>query len=143
MTFLTPHSGFFGEGWRKDLERMIDDWPSILNAGFRTVRIDVYETPEEVVVSCELPGLEKKDDVQIDVEGTQLTISGQIRRGQEIKREQFYRQERYMGQFRRTVTLPTTVKEDEIKATYRNGILEIRMPKENPGRRKTIDIEFA
>ncbi|HHW07460.1 MAG TPA: Hsp20/alpha crystallin family protein, partial [Clostridia bacterium] len=68
---------------------MIDDWPSILNAGFRTVRIDVYETPEEVVVSCELPGLEKKDDVQIDVEGTQLTISGQIRRGQEIKREQF------------------------------------------------------
>ncbi|HHW06290.1 MAG TPA: Hsp20/alpha crystallin family protein, partial [Clostridia bacterium] len=51
--------------------------------------------------------------------------------------------ERYMGQFRRTVTLPTTVKEDEIKATYRNGILEIRMPKENPGRRKTIDIEFA
>ncbi|HHY59169.1 MAG TPA: Hsp20/alpha crystallin family protein [Clostridia bacterium] len=137
-----PHGGFFNDGWRKELERMIDDWPSIFNAGFRAVRIDVYETPEEVIVTAELPGLERKEDVQIDVEGTQLTISGQIRRGQEIKREQFYRQERYIGQFRRTITLPATVKEDEIKATYRNGILEIRMPKENPGRRRTIDIEF-
>lgn len=139
---LTPYSGFLGDNLRRDLERLMEDWPNFLSPGFRSVRIDVYETQDEVIVSCELPGLERKEDLQIDIDGTQLTISGQIQRGQEIKREQFYRQERYVGQFHRTVTLPTTVKEEGIRATYRNGILEIRMPKENPGRRKTIDIEF-
>lgn len=139
---LMPYGAFFPDGWRKELERWMEDWPSVFGPGFRSLRVDVYETDEEVIVSCELPGLEKKEDLKIDVERLQVTIAGQFRRGQEIKREQYHRQERYMGEFHRTVPLPAPVKSEGVKASYRNGVLEIRLPKEHPGCRRTVEIDF-
>ena len=132
------------EGWRRDLDRLFNDFPAFVKGEqqFGAHRIDIHETETEVVASCEIPGLEKKDDVNIDVQGNQLTISGQINRSSEIKEEQFHRQERFYGRFSRSVQLPVPVKEEGITATYKNGVLEIRMPKVTPPPKKRIDIEF-
>jgi len=106
-------------------------------------RIDIHETEHEVIATCDIPGLEKKDDVNIDIENNNmLTISGTIHRSHEIKEEQMHRSERYTGRFHRSVTLPVSVSGEGIRATYRNGVLEIRMPKMKNENKKRIDIEF-
>ncbi|MBO8171432.1 MAG: Hsp20/alpha crystallin family protein [Bacillaceae bacterium] len=106
-------------------------------------RIDVHETENEVVATCDLPGLEKKDDVHIDVDENRLTISGTINRVQEeVKEDRVHRRERYTGHFQRTLSLPAMVNADEVKATYKNGVLEVRMPKAKPDTKRRIDVEF-
>ena len=139
---LIPYQPFRRlEQMRKDLDRYFPDF-SWFNQEWEVPRIDVYETDTEVVASCEIPGVENKDNIQIDVHDQHLTISGVINRLEEQKEENFYRKERFSGRFQRTVQLPAPVSSEGTQATYKQGILEVRMPKQkqNPGRR--IDIQF-
>ncbi|MBD2866474.1 Hsp20/alpha crystallin family protein [Paenibacillus oceani] len=142
---LIPHDSFRNlEGWRRDLDRLFNDFPAFVKGDqqFGAHRIDIHETEHEVVATCDLPGLEKKEDVHIDVDGNMLTIAGTVNRTHEVKDEQMHRQERFYGRFHRSVTLPAAVNEEAIKASYRNGVLEIRMTKLQPPPKKKIDIEF-
>nr|WP_238480705.1 Hsp20/alpha crystallin family protein [Desulforadius tongensis] len=104
-------------------------------------RIDVYETENEVVVSCEIPGIERKEDLNVYIDDNVLTISGNVSKVHEVKEEELHRRERYQGRFQRSITLPAPVTEDA-RARYKNGVLEIRMTKAEPEQRKGIDIEF-
>lgn len=132
------------DGWKRDFDRLFNDFPAFVRGDqqFGAHRIDVHETQDEVVATCDLPGLEKKEDVQIDVQGNLLAVSGTIHRGHEIQEEQMHQRERFYGRFQRSVSLPSPVQEEGIKATYRNGVLEIRMRKLMPPPKKQIDIEF-
>jgi HSP20 family protein len=109
---------------------------------FTPFHVDIYETDTEVVAECDIPGLEKKEDVHIDVDQDTLTIAGSIHRNREIKDDQFHRQERFSGRFQRTIPLPVRVKSEGVEATYRNGVLEIRMPKMQGETRRRIDVQF-
>ena len=138
---LIPYEHF--DNWRRDLDRFFNEFPSqFRNSMFGPHRIDVYETENEVVVSCEIPGLEKKEDIRIDVEGNVLSVSGTVNRTHEVKEEQMHRRERFYGRFQRSVTLPVDVDEEGVTATYKNGILEIRLPKAKPQARRQIDVQF-
>ncbi|WP_324618524.1 Hsp20/alpha crystallin family protein [Bacillus subtilis] len=95
-----------------------------------------------VVATCDLPGLEKKEDVDIDIQNNRLSISGSIKRTNEIKEENMLKKERYTGRFQRMITLPSPVSHDGVKATYKNGILEITMPKVAKDVKKKIDVSF-
>jgi len=142
---LIPHDSFRNlEGWRRDLDRLFNDFPAFVKGDqqFGAHRIDIHETEHEVVATCDLPGLDNKEDVHIDVDGNMLTIAGTVNRTHEVKDEQMHRQERFYGRFHRSVTLPAAVNEEAIKASYRNGVLEIRMTKLQPPPKKKIDIEF-
>ncbi len=141
---LVPYYHFrHMENWRQEVERWLSEQPFTgAFPALRMPRMDVYETENEVIVSAELPGLEKKDDVQIDVDEDRLTISGSVQRTQEVQGERMHRRERYTGQFQRTVTLPSRVKSDQARATYRNGILEVRIPKDVTPNRRRVDVEF-
>ncbi|MBO2532273.1 MAG: heat-shock protein Hsp20 [Thermoactinomycetaceae bacterium] len=141
---LVPYDPFrHMENWRQEVERWLSEQPFTgAFPALRMPRMDVYETENEVIVSAELPGLEKKDDVQIDVDEDRLTISGSVQRTQEVQGERMHRRERYTGQFQRTVTLPSRVKSDQARATYRNGILEVRIPKDVTPNRRRVDVEF-
>jgi HSP20 family protein len=141
---LIPYEPFRHlENWKRDLDRFFNEFPlQFRGQEFGAQRIDVYETENEVVASCEIPGLEKKDDVQIHVDNNVLTISGSINKTHEVKEDQIHRQERFYGRFQRSVTLPAAVNEDEVTATYKNGVLEIRMPKIKPPEKKRIDVQF-
>lgn len=106
-------------------------------------RVDVYENENEVVALCEIPGVEKKEDIHIDIDNNILSISGVINRNNEVKDEnRYYRTERFYGRFQRSVSLPARVRPEETKASYRNGVLEVHMAKDTHGHNRSIDVEF-
>lgn len=133
------------DNMRRDLNRLFSTDLG-MDREFGIPKVDVYETENEVVATCDLPGLEKKDDVQIHInDQNTLTISGMIQRSNEIKEDRMHKQERFTGRFQRTIPLPSPVSlEGNAKATYKNGVLEIRMPKmqDDSQNRNKIDVDF-
>lgn len=99
----------------------------------RGPRMDVYQTENEVVATAELPGLESNDDIEVRVENDRVSLRGELKRSQEHKEENTIYSERYYGTFTRSIQLPARVKADQAKASYKNGVLEIRMAKSDPG----------
>jgi HSP20 family protein len=89
--------------------------------------VEVYQQNNDLVVRADLPGM-KKDDVSIDVTDHDITISGERRQEQETERGGVYRSERSYGSFSRTIPLPEGAITDQAKATFRDGVLEVRMP---------------
>ena len=119
-----------------------DDWFNSHFTNMPSVRVDVKETQTDVIVAAEIPGLEKKEDVNIVVHNNHLHISGKIEHVDEQKDENIHRTERFYGQFSRTIPLPTSVEETGASASYRNGILEVRIPKSKQQIGHKIDLDF-
>ena len=94
-----------------------------------TPAVDVFAREGDLVVRAELPGIDPEKDVDISLQDGYLTIQGQRRYQQKTERKDYYRVETSYGAFSRTIALPEGVKEDDIKATYENGILEVVVPK--------------
>jgi len=109
-------------------------------AGSFGPKIDLYQTEDEVVAEAELPGIESKDDIEVNVTPHSLTIKGELKRGRELREENFFHSERYYGAFHRTLSLPAEVEPEKALARYQNGILEIRIPKSERGRKNTYRI---
>lgn len=144
---LIPYEPFRHlENMRRDLDRFFtNDFPLFktgFNQNFGNINVDVYENENEVVATCDIPGLEKKEDVNIDIDNNVLSISGILNRENEVKEEHMYRRERFVGRFQRSIGLPSSVSSEGVKATYKNGVLEIRMPKLQGDTKKRIDVQF-
>jgi HSP20 family protein len=101
--------------------------------------VDVWETEDELVLSFDLPGI-PEDQISVELDDTVLTVSGQREREEQQSGERFYRYERRFGTFQRSVSLPPGVNQDDIKANYRNGVLEVRVPKPQEQKPKRIQI---
>ena len=101
--------------------------------------LDVWETEDAVHYAFDLPGI-PKDKIQLEVEDGALTVSATREREQKSEGDGFQRFERRYGSFSRTVGLPQGVSEDEIKATYEHGVLEVRVPKPEQAKPKRIEI---
>ena len=131
---------------RKEFDRMFPAFDlSLFNTmlgNFGGMRVDVHETATEVIVSCDIPGLQKGDDIQINVEQNMLIIRGSTNKTTEIKDANMFRQERYAGGFHRAIALPSPVSRDDVKATYKNSVLEVRMQKTAQTYPQNIDIDF-
>jgi HSP20 family protein len=93
-----------------------------------TPRVNVTENDKEIVVSAELPGMEEKD-VEVLVEDDVLIIRGQKTRESEADEKNIYRYERTYGSFQRQFELPAEVQEDRAEASFKNGLLTVRLPK--------------
>lgn len=101
--------------------------------------LDVWETEDAVTYAFDLPGV-AKDDISIEVEDGALTVSASREQSKEIDEERFHRLERRYGTFSRTVGLPQGVTEDEIKASYADGVLHVVVPKPEQQKPKRIAI---
>ena len=104
--------------------------------------VDVWETENELVYAFDLPGLEK-DKVSVEIEDNVLTVSGERTRTHEVEDDRFYRFERRFGSFQRAVTLPPGVNEDQIRADFKDGVLEIHVPKPEEAKPRRIQIGGA
>ncbi|MGM9986462.1 MAG: Hsp20/alpha crystallin family protein [Bacillaceae bacterium] len=120
-----------GEQFWGDLQRMIPK---------RGPSVDVYQTDSEGVVLVEVPGLKSVKDIQLKQNGSQLIIQGSVPYTYPIPKDKLIKSERFIGVFSRTISLPFSYSTDQITARYKNGILEIHVPKSKQER--SIEIEM-
>jgi HSP20 family protein len=99
---------------------------------------DLYESGDHLVAVVELPGM-RKEDIDISLHDGTLTISGERKR-ESTNGEEARRTERYVGTFRRSITLPTRVDAGKVSATYENGILKVTLPKAEEAKPKQIQV---
>jgi len=100
--------------------------------------VDVYTTPEEIVILASLPGL-TPDEVEIMIDGDRLTIRGELRRP--LENVDYLFQERIYGPFSRSLTLNVPVSTDQAEAVFDNGVLTLTLPKAEESRPKTIEVK--
>jgi HSP20 family protein len=151
---LLSDSGFF-----RDMDRVFEEylprrwwhqfrqgWPGHLAgphmapfAG-KTPRVDVIDRESDLLVKAELPGVEKKD-INITLANNMLTLEASMSKEEKEEKAEYCRQEICRGTYKRTIELPAAVKEEEAKATFENGILELTIPKMEKTKRSTIKVE--
>ena len=102
--------------------------------------MDLIDGKDSVRVNVELPGM-KKEDVEISLKEDFLSIRGEKKEEKEEKDESRYYVERSYGGFFRTISLPSRVKADQVKATYRDGVLRIDLPKAEEDKVRQVDVE--
>ena len=117
--------------------------PSVIPAGERmwAPLADMYETKDDLLVTFELPGVQEKN-VSVAITGDTLTVKGERQLNRDLKDEGYHRLERVYGRFERSIPLPLPVQADKVKAVYRDGVLEIRLPKAEEMKPKEIKIEI-
>ncbi len=112
-----------------------------LTSGAWTPAVDIYETPEEIVLRADLPGV-GPGDVDLRIENNTLTLRGERKFLKEATEEDYHRIERSYGTFSRSFQLPGSVDQGAIKAGQRDGVLEVHMPKRPDTRPQQIKVEI-
>jgi HSP20 family protein len=103
--------------------------------------VDMWETKDNLLLSFEIPGVREKD-VSVSISGDLLTVKGERRFDREVKDESYHRLERVYGKFERNIQLPMSVQSDKVKAVYRDGVLEVTLPKTEETKPKEIKIDI-
>jgi len=144
-------------GWLSPFERMDDMFDEFIRSPFgrpllsRFPRImeeiapspsvDIFEEKDDVVLKTELPGM-TKDDIEINLTDDMITLSGEKKHEEKIEEKNFYRHERSYGSFKRSFNLPAEVQSDKAKASFKNGVLEVRIPKTEEAKKKAVKIKI-
>ncbi|MBI2916527.1 MAG: Hsp20/alpha crystallin family protein [Chloroflexi bacterium] len=103
--------------------------------------MDIYQTPNELVVKAVLPGI-RPDDVEVNITGDTLTIRGEVKEGEkQVAEEDYLLRERRYGAFSRTVHLPGMLNSDKTDAVFENGVLTLTIPKAEEARPKAIKVK--
>ncbi len=108
-------------------------------AGAWTPPVDIYETEDALVLTALLPGV-SKDDVSIEVHHNTLILRGERKPAAAVPDERYYRRECIYGPFQRSFVLPATVDQNQVQATYHDGILELHLPKVEAAKPRRIAI---
>lgn len=130
MALTTWEPMYEVETLRRQMERMFEQ---MMGRGWRGMGetllppMEIYQTDRDMVINVELPGLDPKD-VTVEITEDSVLLSGETKRDQEIKEDRYYRSARTFGQFKRSIALPEAIKDQEAKATFKNGLLTIRAP---------------
>lgn len=104
--------------------------------------VDIYETKDSIVLNVELPGV-TKEEISLEVKDNTLTLRGEKKMEKDVKEESYHRMERTYGSFMRAFTLPSTVQQEKVKARFRDGILEVSIPKAEEAKPKQIKVEVG
>jgi HSP20 family protein len=104
--------------------------------------VDITEDEKEFLVKAELPDV-KKEDIKVNVENGVLTITGERKFEKEEKGKKYHRIERAYGNFTRSFTLPEAVKADKVAAEFKDGVLNVRLPKDEAAKPKSIAVKVG
>lgn len=133
-----------------EMERRFEDffrWPismlgplwktgsPLLEKGMIMPMIDVFEEKDDVIVKAELPGM-SKEDISVDFSDGIMTISGEKKFEEKVERQNYHTMERSYGSFSRSISMPADVQTDKAKARFKDGILEVRVPKTEEAKKK-------
>ncbi|MBZ0158034.1 MAG: Hsp20/alpha crystallin family protein [Alphaproteobacteria bacterium] len=100
-----------------------------------TPTVDIFEEGDDIVMKAELPGI-SKEDIEVSFTDNTVTISGEKKKEEKIEKKNYYRVERSYGSFSRSFHIPSEVQTDQAKAQFKDGILEIRVPKTEEAKKK-------
>lgn len=136
----------------REMEDMFDrytralSWPQrgsqeVIATGDWAPRVDIAETDKDFSIKAEIPEV-KKEDVKVTVENGVLTIRGERKQEKEEKNKKFHRVERFYGSFTRSFTLPDNVDESKIEASFKDGMLNLQIPKTEETKPKAFEIEL-
>ena len=103
--------------------------------------VDIYEDKGDLVMKADLPGM-SKDDIEVKLTDGSITISGEKKHEKEVKKKDYYTWERSYGSFCRSFRLPAEVQSDKVKSTFKDGVLEIRMPKSEEAKSKEVKVKI-
>ncbi|MBC8412106.1 MAG: Hsp20/alpha crystallin family protein [Nitrospira sp.] len=139
------------EGWLSPVSRMEDMftdffrrplsrgmWPSmerLLEEVEPVPTVDIFEEKDSIVLKSDMPGI-SKEDIEISLTDDTITLSGEKKHEEKIEKKNYYRMERSSGSFCRTFNLPAEVQTDKAKASFKEGVLEIRIPKSESAKKK-------
>jgi HSP20 family protein len=134
-------------GLREEMQRVFDRfleprWEELEAIDAWAPKVDFSETKDGFMVKAEIPGVEQKD-VSVSLENQMLTIKGEKHKEKEEKDEQHHRVERSWGAFLRTLALPAGVDTAKVNATFRDGVLTIKLPKTPEAKGTTIPVKPA
>jgi HSP20 family protein len=132
---------YFSRGWMRPFRW---EWPSLgeMAKPFegKMPKVDVIERDDEVIVKAELPGVDKKD-LDVSVTENSVTIKGTTSHEEKEEKGDYYRCEISRGAYARTVALPSYVDADKAKANFKDGVLELKLPKVEKSKRRSIEIK--
>ncbi len=132
--------GLFHRGWLRPFREAWPEWARAEETfGMGNPRVDVLDREEEILVRAEVPGVNKKD-LRVELSGQMLTIHGERRREQKEEKGEYFRSEIAHGMFSRTLRLPEEVALDKAAAEFKDGILEVHLPKTHKTERRRIEV---
>jgi len=126
------HQRFFTPSWMPRLK-----FPELTDV---STSVDMFEEGDELVIKAEMPGM-KKEDISIDFADDVISISGEKKTEEKVERKDYFREERSYGSFSRKLRLPVEIQIDKTSASFKDGVLEIRMPKSETEKQKVRKIK--
>ena len=132
------------EEMQKEIKNMIDSrsqWPNkVGNGSLWAPAVDIIDEKDQIRIKADLPGL-KKEDIEVTADNGVLTIKGEKKEEKEFKEKDYVRSERYYGAFHRSFSLPTGVDAQRVNASYKDGVLEVSLPKREDAKPKQVKVE--
>lgn len=131
----------FGDLWESESFKSLPDYTGKKEVlSMRNPLTDLEETEKEVIVKFEVPGIDKKD-IQLNVTPNKIEVKAEKKQEGKIERKGFYKEERSYRGFYRTISLPSEVIPEKAKAKYKDGVLEVVIPKTQNQKKNKIEIE--
>jgi len=133
---------WFDEVFRKPFSFM--GFPRVKFPGTEELNpsVDIFEDKNDVVVKAELPGI-KKEDIDVTLTDDTISIAGEKKKEEEVEKKNYYRWESSYGSFARTFTLPSEVQTDKVQTQFKDGVLEVRIPKTEEAIKKVKKVKIA
>jgi HSP20 family protein len=132
---------------KDQIDRLFDGVPGFISdrdigimEGTWSPAMDIYDSKDNILVKAEVPGM-SKEDITVTVQNNILTIQGERKKAGEAKGRSVIREEHFYGSFHRSISLPTDVDPSKVTAAYKNGVIDIVMPKKEEAKPKQIKIE--
>ena len=130
----------FPRGWLQPFRREWPSWGELTAPEARMPKIDVLDRDDDLLVRAEIPGVDK-GDLDVSVSDTAVTIKGESKREEKEEKGDYYRCEISRGAFSRTVTLPEYIDSENVTAKFKDGLLELTLPKIEKAKRRSIKID--
>lgn len=123
------------------MDRLAEDWSAGAESGKGRPRMECFLEDGTMTLRTELPGIDRKD-IEVEVTGNRLTVKAKREEKKEERKRRFLRREMHYGTFERSIELPDSVKANDIRATYRDGVLELTMPAPKELQEKEVKVQI-
>ena len=130
----------FPSRWLQPFKEGLPEWPSLGTMEFRMPKVDIINRDDDILVRADIPGV-KKENLDITLTDNTITLKGSTSEEKKEENGDYYRSETMKGSFSRTMTLPSDVDGSKAKSTFKDGVLEVVVPKLEKAKRHSVKID--